>query len=155
VEALAAQVRAQFQGKQPEVELTPEYSLEGVVSYVNKRSKPGDVLLVLHMNAAEAQSASGVEVVYAHNGPPSRAAQAEKIGRLLAEELGLKFRRALVDLDTPAGKKNGLPILRDTVRPAFLIEFGFITNPADRKRVRERGRKGLARVINNLREILK
>lgn len=80
----------------------------------------------IHLNAADTQSAHGVETLY--EGTP-KAAFAESIQRVLVKELGLRNRGtkwASIDL------KRKLAVLAFP-GPAALLELGFITNAGDRE----------------------
>jgi N-acetylmuramoyl-L-alanine amidase len=108
------------------------------------------------MNESESPSTSGVECIYSTR-VPAREAQAKFIAERFAKYAGVKLRPrpALPDNETPQGmpKPNGnegLPILRDTTPPAFLLEMGFISNERDVRTVRTKGATALLQVIRDI-----
>jgi N-acetylmuramoyl-L-alanine amidase len=138
-----------LRGEKPLV--TPELSITQVVGWVNMMANKSDLLVVLHMNSAESKSATGVECIFSEDSPAERKRQADLLGSEFAKAVGLPYRRTLSDHQTPAGKLNGLPILRDTKCAAFLLEMGFITNESDCRKVQELGPTALAHAISMLR----
>jgi N-acetylmuramoyl-L-alanine amidase len=136
----------------PSVELTPELSIPGVVRHVNSQAFGDAALLVLHMNASDNPQATGLEVVVNYRTWPFRSRQGREMGEFLAERMGLRFRGVVKDCDTPAGREKpngnkGLPILRDTNVPAFLIELGFVSNPSDVEAVKKHAPAALNELI--------
>jgi N-acetylmuramoyl-L-alanine amidase len=131
--------------------LTPELSIPSVVKWTNAGYQEGDVLIALHMNSAAGPQgitkASGVEVVFHWDAGAERKRMAEAFGRKFASYCKLPFRRAITDLETPAGEKSGLPMLRDTKMPAYILEMGFINNPLDAIAIQERGAEALVWAI--------
>jgi hypothetical protein len=95
----------------------------------------GEVVVSLHMNSADSEEASGVEVLYSHAVPARRRVAAE-ISRVIANALCLPDRGPKSDRQSARG---AIAILNKTECPAYLIEMGFVTNPEDVERVRESG----------------
>ncbi len=134
--------------------ILPELQLNDLVACVNAEASRKDLLLSVHLNSGPPQ-AHGVEVVYHYAANQLRRNQAFDIGQAFADSLGIRFRRVLTDTETPAGiprkgKKAGLPILRDTICPAFILEAGFITNEVDRHALLARGHYALTILINKI-----
>lgn len=134
------------------VVLVPELSIPDVVEWVNETAQPGDVLFSLHMNSSENPAATGTEVLVSHLSSKARFAQAATISQVIAEHIGLKNRGAKIDtMAAPKAGTTGLPILRDTKVPAFLIELGFISNKTDLVRVWTKGEGAIAAAVRALR----
>lgn len=136
-----------------EIVRAPEESLGDVVRWVNERAA-GSVLVSLHMNAAADHGATGVEIVVSETAPVERRRQAAVMVEALSRSLGLRNRGVKLDVDTPKGAKRGLPIVRDTRCPAFLLEVGFISNPKDIAAVLEGGADAVRDAILALQETL-
>lgn len=128
-----------------DVILSPELQLNRLILWVNQNSKPGDILVALHMNAG---GGTGCEVLYAGNSSPERKEQAALLSASLARGLGLKDRGAKPDSYTRHGS---LPLLRRTSIPAFLLELGFIDNPKDVSRVLDHGPDAIWASLNAIR----
>jgi N-acetylmuramoyl-L-alanine amidase len=154
VSAIAEAVRKEL--PMVEIILTPEHSIPGVVAFVGDNAEYGDVLLVLHMNAAGAL-ATGLEVIYSADAPAQRATEAFEIARLLSAEMGQRNRGAKLDSYTPKGKARGLPILNEsrTKCPSYLLELGFITNKGDIERTKKFAVPAIKKLITKLGEIIK
>ena len=86
------------------------------------REWEADYFISLHTNAAEAESASGIEVLVAEEGTVSHA-------------FGTALLDALIDatglVDRGMKARPELRVLKDAEMPAALIEMGFITNAGD------------------------
>jgi N-acetylmuramoyl-L-alanine amidase len=147
---IAGNVQHAFYKRLPVV-ITPELSLRGVVDFVNRIYRPGDLFLVLHLNSANSAAATGVECIYAHNAPAIRATQALYLANTFASLAGLVSRGAKADILTPKGEQRasgqGLPVLRDSRPPAFLLEAGFISNQENVQILREKGGPALAETL--------
>jgi N-acetylmuramoyl-L-alanine amidase len=134
----------------------PELSITELVAWVNRNAEDGDYLISVHVNSApRAEAASGVEVVYSYSAPAIRRVDAELLGKTFAAHLGRPFRRVIRDDETPAGKpkengKKGLPILRDVVCPAILLEMGFINNKGDVRALKDHGEEAFAAAVQAL-----
>ena len=117
----------------------PELSRSQVAAFANGIYEPGDLFLSLHLNSSSNPKATGTEVVIARTAPPARFKQAEAFGQGVAKVLRIPWRRVLFDDETPAGKANGLTVLRQTKMPAMLLEVGFLSNGKDREAIFARG----------------
>lgn len=130
----------------------PELSRRDLVTFANGIYEPGDLFLSLHLNSSPSSKATGTEVVIARTAPPARLEQAKVLGQEIARVLRLPWRGVVYDDETPNGKGAGLLVLRGTKAPAFLIEFGFISNQKDREAVIARGIQSLAEGIRALKD---
>lgn len=119
-----------------------------VVDYLNRHYLPHDYVISLHMNAADNDSASGVEVYHANGARYQRKKQAELVARILSEKMGLPNRGIFSSSESQHSK---LAILDDTKAPSLLIELGFITNEADVEAVRSCGAEAVIEAIKALR----
>lgn len=135
-----------------EVVRVPELPLMDVVRWVNDQHKAGDVLFSLHMNAAVDPAATGVEVLIALTSPPERRAEALVVVQEAAETLKLRNRGLKFDVESVKGKLRGLPIVRSTHCPAFLLEMGFISNRNDVAAVEARGAEAIRNAVLALKE---
>lgn len=94
-------------------------------------------LVSLHFNSAEDKLAHGTEVLYRR---PEDKGLAEKLSQEIAYALGLFNRGAKV--------RNNLAVLKFSLGPAVLIEFGFLSHEGDRAAVlNERNRKAACEAI--------
>lgn len=157
VERVAIEARTALQTEIPVILTPDDASILEVVRFVNDEAEPGDFLLVLHLNSAASRLASGTEVIYSHKAPDARLKQAKLLSSVIAEVLGIPNRGAKLDTLTPAGMpkkgmKGGLPILRETHIPALLIEFCFVSNPADMAAFHRHGTDALVAAIRALKE---
>jgi len=84
-----------------------------------------DALLSIHLNAFSSESASGCEVLYRDYEKDSNLARIALSGVINA---GLKFRSRGIK------ERSNLAILK-SVKPAALLEIGFITNDSDRGKI--------------------
>lgn len=122
--------------------------LTWTVDYLNAHYQHFDFIISLHLNAADNDRASGVEVYHANGARYQRKKQAELVGRIVSEKLGLPNRGVFSSSESQHSK---LAILDDTKAPALLIELGFITNEADVEAVRSCGAEAVAAAIQALR----
>jgi len=93
-----------------------------------------NMFISVHINAAADPDANGAEVIVAESDTRS----ARLAGKLLDTLVKRGLKRRGVKWDSQ-GQHSRLKVLRDTYRlmPAALIEFGFITNPADAAKLRD------------------
>lgn len=135
VAGAAAILRSQDLGETELVIVPHDLARVGEAAYVNSHMRdPGrDLCLAVHQNSNAGSPGTGTETYY---GAP---ALANEIHREIAAHLGLRDR----------GVKNGRFLYWNAAtKPASaLLEMGFINNPADLQRVRERGPEALARAI--------
>ncbi len=84
-----------------------------------------DALLSIHLNAFSSDSASGCEVLYRDYEKDASLARLALSGVINA---GLKFRSRGIK------ERSNLAVLK-SVKPAALLEIGFITNDSDRSKI--------------------
>jgi N-acetylmuramoyl-L-alanine amidase len=87
-----------------------------------------DLFISVHCNSAAVNTATGTETfAFRAGGDADRLAQA--IQRCLVDELQLRNRGV---------KYDNFAVLRDTRMPAALVEIGFINNPDEEAKLRDR-----------------
>ena len=143
-----------FKDCTPSVMQTPELSIPDVVDWINHKAPPDSILIAVHMNDGGPKS-TGTEVVYSYDAPPERRQEAARIAEFVSRKLGIPNRGSVIDTDTPNGKPRpngtkGLPILRDTSLPAFILELGFISNQKELQLVKKKGGQAIAELIRAL-----
>lgn len=100
-------------------------------------SYPNSIFVSIHINSATRVGASGVETFYFNSAGYRLANLVQQ--RIIANtnhggNRGVKFAR--------------FKVLRESVRPAILVECAFITNPQDNRRLRDRAyREAVAQSI--------
>ncbi len=130
-----------------------------------------DLFISLHCNAAEATSASGIEVYTATplGMPPTRdnvVAKAACAATAVDKEntlLGYLAQRQLKGLCHGAdrgSRRMRYVVLKDNAVPAMLVEMGFISNPSERAklqqiRYQEQIARALCNSVNEFRDALK
>ena len=91
-----------------------------------------DLFISLHMNAASAQTAKGLEVLYGSNNEFTMSG-------LDSKEMAAIFKKQLIDdlsmTDRGIKDRPNLVVLKSNEVPAVLIELGFITNSEDLKKL--------------------
>lgn len=114
-------------------------TLQDRVKLIN--SKNADLLVSLHLNAANSEDRSGIELFVSENNPlKERSAE-------WAENLKSSFS---TDFEVAEVKNANFLILKGTNCPAALVEMGFMTNPSDLEFVQsEIGQEKMARTIYN------
>ena len=107
-------------------------SLDARVALANRRR--ADLFLSIHADSASRRSASGVGAFFRADG--ARGRQSRKLAVAVVDGImartGANNRRARAD-------SRGLRVLRNTRMPAALIEVGFLTNAAERRRLIDPG----------------
>jgi hypothetical protein len=111
------------------------------ISWLNERTKPGDVIIELHMDSGKSD---GAMLFYLTESDP-----AEQLGcQLLAkycEVTGIRNRGVKGDT---ASRHGRLGIVRDTRAMAFLIELGFLTDQLELEKMRSVAHKGIIEMIS-------
>lgn len=106
-------------------------SPSGRATIANKNE--GDLFVSIHFNAASNPSAKGIEVFY-YNQEKSKRSQSS---RQLANNILYYLLDETASISRGVKKANHL-VTRETVMPAVLVEGGFITNPEERDRLKDR-----------------
>jgi N-acetylmuramoyl-L-alanine amidase len=116
----------------PDVFLT-DYSsnrnLVNRISFINKRSKPTDLLLSIPGNAAANARARGVTTCYM-GGSESARIEAAELSKIYAETTGVPVWNGGA-FDDRSGRFGRIGMVRDSTPFALLIEAGFVTNEKD------------------------
>lgn len=123
-------------GPQQELIIVPhEFKLEETVKYINENAKeaPEDICIEVHLNSNEGVPGSGTETYYGEQ------QLAVKLQTEIVRVLGLRDR----------GVRWGMHLYfnKATNPPSALVELGFINNPEDLDKVRQKGAFALARAI--------
>lgn len=126
-----------------------ESHLSYQVQYLNRNSAPFDAIIALHMNSSNDEDVRGTEVYVSNGAPPDRRKQAAAIASAVAATLGTVNRGVKRSGES---QHSSLAIVDKTWRPAFLIEFGFVTNKSDVEAVRTCGKDALVAAITALEE---
>ena len=91
-----------------------------------------DLFISLHMNAASAETAKGLEVLYGSNNKFTMSG-------LNSKEMAAIFKKQLIEdlamTDRGIKDRPNLVVLKSNEVPAVLIELGFITNSEDLKKL--------------------
>lgn len=115
-----------------------DLSLIGTIQWINARTRPGDVALEIHADAASNPSVRGAGVYYITNNT-ERKNHAELMLLALTRRLPqLPNRGAKADTSTGVGR---LAFCRDTTLPSLFMEVGYLTNPDDRFLIQNRRRE--------------
>lgn len=99
------------------------------ISWINKRSKPTDLLLSIHGNAAANPSVRGVTTCYM-GGSESARLEAVKLSQTYAKATGVPVWNGGA-FDDRNGRFGRIGMVRDTIPFALLIEAGFVTSKED------------------------
>lgn len=110
-------------------------NLENIVDNMNKR--PGDYHISNHLNAYNG-IASGVEVWYLEGDEESRQ-MAAKVSAVIAKTTGL--------YDRGAKATTGLYVIRNSIGRTLLIEWGFIDNHDDLRKLLPNMEKAVQEVV--------
>lgn len=112
-------------------------SLDDRVKLVN--SKDPDLLISLHLNSANSENRSGVELFVTENNAMKHS----------SAELAQTIKSSLEkDFEVADIKKANFKILRNTNSPAALIEMGFLSNASERAFLQsEKGQEKMAEAI--------
>lgn len=144
--ALAPKVKKyieKYTGKKVDVLICPEKvfkTSKEEYSYKVPRANNGqyELIIELHLNAFDKESANGTEVCYYPN---------SKEGKATAQAIQDELKKSYTDRGIKA--RSDLYILRDTKPVAVLIESFFCTNKADCKKLSKTNlSKAIARGVN-------
>ncbi|WP_414046204.1 N-acetylmuramoyl-L-alanine amidase [Macrococcus equi] len=95
--------------------------------YVKLKNRKGsaDVFLSIHADALEASSPHGLTVYYHHDNQ-----------KVLADTLHMAIKQKALLSDRGVRKEN-FQVIRQTEKPAVLLELGYISNPTDEKMMKD------------------
>lgn len=99
------------------------------ISWINNRSKPTDLLISIHGNAAANPKVRGVTTCYM-GGSESARLEAVEFSGAYAKATGIPIWNGGA-FDDRNGRFGRIAMVRDTTPFALLIEAGFVTNGAD------------------------
>lgn len=99
------------------------------INFINKQSKPQDLLLSIHGNAAANPKARGVTTCYM-GGAESARIEAAELSNIYAKTTGIPVWNGGA-FDDRNGRFGRIGMVRDTTPFALLIEAGFVTNKDD------------------------
>ncbi|MFQ5471680.1 MAG: N-acetylmuramoyl-L-alanine amidase [Dehalococcoidia bacterium] len=122
--------------------IVPAVPLAAKIRWVNRWAEGGDVAIEVHINAAENESAHGVETYYC-DGSVRGIQLAEALQRYLVMT-GRHDRGVKPDSESA---RHRLGWLRDTQPWAALVEAGFLTNPDERLWLTGRGAQQVGRTL--------
>jgi hypothetical protein len=127
---------AELRARGCDVTSVPDYlSLIETISWINDRSRRGDVALEIHADAYDNTSVRGASAYYAE-GNEQRESDTQLLLRSLLESVsGLPSRGVKPDTSTGVGS---LGFCRQISIPSILMELGFLTNPSDRALMQRR-----------------
>ena len=107
-------------------------SLPKRVNFANRHKS--EIFVSIHFNSCPNKIAHGIEIFY-HNNQNNRIRSIAS--KKLAEHV-LKKSAQRTSFYSRGIKKGNFFVIRETKMPAILVEGGFITNPEERKRLRQR-----------------
>lgn len=110
-------------------ELSANSNLVQRIRWINARSKPSDLLLSLHGNAATNPKARGVTTCYMGGSEAARL-EAIKLSKAYSQATGVPVWGGGA-FDDRNGRFGRIGMVRDTTPFALLIEMGFVTNRED------------------------
>ncbi|MBD2740219.1 N-acetylmuramoyl-L-alanine amidase [Coleofasciculus sp. FACHB-1120] len=107
------------------------------ISWINARSRSGDVALEIHADAYSNPATRGATVFYISNNEERKQNAELLLLALLRRVPQLPSRGVKPDTATGVGR---LSFCRDTFIPSLLMEVGYLTNPDDRFLIQNRRR---------------
>lgn len=111
------------------IELSANNNLVQRIKWINTRSKPTDLLLSIHGNAATNPNVRGVTTCYM-GGSESARLEAVKLSQAYSQATGVPVWNGGA-CDDRNGRFGRIGMVRDTTPFALLIEAGFVTNQQD------------------------
>ncbi|MCG8363151.1 MAG: N-acetylmuramoyl-L-alanine amidase [Pseudanabaenales cyanobacterium] len=115
-----------------------DLSLVQTISWINARSRSGDVALEIHADAFTNPAARGASVFYIANNEARKTHAELMLLALLRRVPQLPSRGAKPDTATGVGS---LTFCRRVTSASLLMEIGFLTNPQDRELIRSHRRE--------------
>lgn len=93
-----------------------------------------DVFVSIHFNHCPSREAHGLEVFIYKEKPTSSARIQES--QILAEQVGSHVAK-YTGMHSRGTKLGNLAVVRETKMPAILVEGGFLSNPAEREKIKD------------------
>ncbi len=106
-------------------------SLPRRVSIANKAN--GVLFVSIHFNSARNEEAKGIEVFYYGGTEPWRSRASQRLANCILYRVV-----DLTEAHSRGVKQGNFHVIRETEMPAVLVEGGFITNGAERNRLKDR-----------------
>lgn len=131
------------------IELSANNNLIQRIRWINTRSKPSDLLLSIHSNAAANPQARGVTTCFM-GGSESARLESIELSKVYSQATGVPVwgGGAFDDRNNRYGR---IGMVRDTTPFALLIEAGFVTNQADMAVDPKKAAEGIAAYYQNSR----
>ena len=111
------------------IELSANNNLVQRIKWINARSKPSDLLLSIHGNAATNPNVRGVTTCFM-GGSESARLESIKLSQTYSQATGVPIWNGGA-FDDRNGRFGRIGMVRDTTPFALLIEAGFVTNRQD------------------------
>ncbi len=111
------------------IELSANSNLVRRIKWINARSKPSDLLLSIHGNAATNPNVRGVTTCFI-GGSESARLEAIKLSQAYSQATGVPVWNGGA-FDDRNGRFGRIGMVRDTTPFALLVEAGFVTNRQD------------------------
>ncbi len=124
------------------IELSANNNLVQRIKWINARSKPSDLLLSIHGNAATNSNVRGVTTCFM-GGSESARLEAIKLSQAYSQATGVPIWNGGA-FDDRDGRFGRIGMVRDTTPLALLIEAGFVTNAVDMNTNSQTASKGIA-----------
>lgn len=96
-------------------------------------STKSTLFVSVHYNAHVQTDPSGIEVYYYREGSSSRSIASKKLAQSVLSNM-----ITLTGAESRGVKHGNLHVIRETEMPAILVEGGFITNPKERNKLKEK-----------------
>ena len=138
----------ELRGRNLEVLSVPDdLSAVQTISWINSRSRAGDVALEIHTDGANNPTVRGAGVFYIANNTERKQNAEILLTGLLRRVNQLPSRGVRPDTDSGLGR---LQFCRQTNLPALLMQVGFITSPEDRNLLQTRRRDFALGIVDGL-----
>ncbi len=124
-----------------------DLSAAQTITWINSRSRRGDVALEIQSDTANSPSIRGASVFYIVNNSDRRSNAEQVLLGLLRRVPQLPNRGVKPDTDSGLGK---LAFCRQTTLPALLMQVGFLSNPEDRALLQTRRRDFALGIVDGL-----
>jgi N-acetylmuramoyl-L-alanine amidase len=125
------------------IEFSANNNLVQRIKWINARSKPSDLLLSIHGNAATNPNVSGVTTCFM-GGSESARLEAIKLSQAYSQATGVPVWNGGA-FDDRNGRFGRIGMVRDTTPFALLIEAGFVTNRQDMTVETKKAAEGIVR----------
>lgn len=126
---------------------SPNWNLVQRIKFINKNSRPGDVVLSIHGNASVNKLARGVETCF-YSGSDYAQKLAQQLSMSYSTITGIPLfgDGSMGDM---SGRFGRIGMIRDTKPLALLIECGFVTNAQDMSINPDAAARGISAFFNS------